>query len=188
MAGRDTKSLAAVGFLTVVAHEPQGLFGGFLVLDANGRPLEFHCTAPVKPNRAQQILFGPTLEPYLYGEQIGQTLVNSARSKPPVICTDLEPVLAVREHIATPVLLLLPADPSAAPQPTASYRLDGAHQKSLFPHAFLLGGHHWRTAASHTDDETLVTKRLEPIVGRFDLVEPFSRIREAIDEAQRSGR
>ena len=42
-----------------------------MLLNLAGRPLEFHCTAPVKPNRVQQILYGPSLQPYLYGEQIG---------------------------------------------------------------------------------------------------------------------
>src|SRR5688500_11494160 len=59
----------ALGFLTVVEHDQFGLVGGYLILNSSGRPLEFHCTAPVKPSRAQQILYGPTLTPYLYGEQ-----------------------------------------------------------------------------------------------------------------------
>src|SRR4051812_23172961 len=58
-------SPAALGFLTVVEDEQQGLVGGYLLLNPLGRPVEFHCTAPVKPNRAQQILYGPTLRPYL---------------------------------------------------------------------------------------------------------------------------
>ncbi len=106
MGQRDGKSLSALGFLTVVPHEQHGLFGGLLVLDSGGRPLEFHCTAPVKTNRAQEILFGPTLEPYLYGEQIGQTLVTAARQKPAVLCTDLAAMLAVREHVEIPVALV----------------------------------------------------------------------------------
>ena len=57
----------------------QGLFGGYLVLNLLGRPLEFHCTAPVRPNRAQEILYGPTLDPYLCGERIGQTLVGEVQ-------------------------------------------------------------------------------------------------------------
>ncbi len=64
------------GFLTVVEHPQYGLFGGYLILNTAGRPLEFHCTAPIKPNRAQEILYGPTLESFLYGEQIGQTLIS----------------------------------------------------------------------------------------------------------------
>ena len=76
MAKGEAKTPAALGFLTVLDHPQHGLMGGYLVLNAAGRPLEFHCTAPVKPNRAQQILYGPTLEPFLYGEQIGQALIG----------------------------------------------------------------------------------------------------------------
>ena len=47
----------AFGFLTAVDTPTHGLFGGYLVVDSLGRPLEFHCTAPVKVTRAQQILY-----------------------------------------------------------------------------------------------------------------------------------
>ena len=80
------KSITALGFLTVVEQDPLGLVGGYLLLNGAGRPLEFHCTAPVKPNRAQQILFGPTLAPYLYGEQIGQTLIAKGAIAPMLVC------------------------------------------------------------------------------------------------------
>ena len=53
-----------------------------------GRPLEFHCTAPIKPNRAQEILYGPTLDAFLYGEQIGRTLLAEAKIEPLLVCTD----------------------------------------------------------------------------------------------------
>src|SRR5580704_9428761 len=115
MGHRDGKSLSALGFLTVVPHEQHGLFGGLLVLDSGGRPLEFHCTAPLKTNRAQEILFGPTLEPYLYGEQIGQTLVLAARQKPAVLCTDQLAMLAVRQHVDIPVALVQLAQSETEP-------------------------------------------------------------------------
>ena len=117
MSNTDAKSKPALGFLTVVEHPQYGLFGGYLVLNTAGRPLEFHCTAPIKPNRAQQILYGPTLESFLYGEQIGQTLINQASIPPMLICTDREPALAAREHVSTPVVLVLPPeDPPVAEQ------------------------------------------------------------------------
>ena len=106
----DTKSKPTLGFLTVLEHAQHGLFGGYLVLNTAGRPLEFHCTAPIKPNRAQQILYGPTLESFLFGEQIGKTLLAKSRSEPLLVCTDREPVLAVREHVELPVALVLPGD------------------------------------------------------------------------------
>jgi len=99
--------VAALGFLTVVENELFGLVGGYLLLNASGRPLEFHCTAPVKSSRAQQILYGPTLAPYLYGEQIAQALIHKAGIEPQIVWTDQPAVLAVREFIALPVAALV---------------------------------------------------------------------------------
>jgi hypothetical protein len=96
-----------LGFLTIVENAELGLIGGYLLLNAAGRPLEFHCTAPVKANRTQEILYGPTLKPYLYGEQIGQTLLAKSKLTPIVVCTDSDPVLSVREFTEIPVVLLL---------------------------------------------------------------------------------
>src|SRR5438046_361190 len=101
------KAVPCLGFLTVVENAELGLIGGYLLLNTAGRPLEFHCTAPVKPHRTQEILYGPTLKPYLYGEQIGQALLVKSKLTPLVVCTDIEPVLAVREFTEFPVVLLL---------------------------------------------------------------------------------
>jgi len=188
MGQRDGKSLSALGFLTVVPHEQHGLFGGLLVLDSGGRPLEFHCTAPVKTNRAQEILFGPTLEPYLYGEQIGQTLVSAARQKPVVVCIDLLAMLAIRQHVEIPVALVhaSPADDEIE-KSRKNFRVDEAHDSSRAV-SFQLARHHLAVAADYREDESLVSQRLAAFSERLDLTEPFARIREAIEEAQRSGR
>jgi hypothetical protein len=109
VAQRDSKSpqQPMLGFLTVLEHEQHGLTGGYLLLTTTGRPLEFHCTAPVKPSRAQQILFGPTLAPYLYGEHIGQTLVTKGSALPAILFTDVIPALAVGQFVESPVVMVL---------------------------------------------------------------------------------
>ena len=120
MAASVRKSLPAIGFLTVLEHGQHGLFGGYLVLNTAGRPLEFHCTTPVRPNRAQEILYGPTLRPYLYGEQIGRTLLAKAKSEPLAVCTDVEPALALRDFVPLPLALVL-----VDPQPAGQCPADG---------------------------------------------------------------
>ena len=40
-----------IGFLTAVGDYTHGVIGGLLVLDLVGRPLEYHCTEPFRPNR-----------------------------------------------------------------------------------------------------------------------------------------
>ncbi|QDT70110.1 hypothetical protein MalM25_30550 [Planctomycetes bacterium MalM25] len=72
------------GYLLVVEDDRYGFTGGLLVVCERGRPLEFHCTEPVLPNRAEQILFGPTLRNYVCGDQIGGALL--AKAKLPVTC------------------------------------------------------------------------------------------------------
>jgi len=191
MGGRASAAPVTVGFLTVAEHQPHGLFGGLLVVDASGRPLEFHCTAPVKTNRAQEILFGPTLESYLYGEQIGHTLFASAKHSPLIACTDRGPVLAMRAHVEVPVVLIEPAGGQAAsasnPQ-GPQLRLDTAHPRGPRLVSFSLGRHKLALEADHAGEQAAVLAQLEPLAARWDLAEPFTRIREAIDEAQRSGR
>lgn len=169
----------AIGFLTVAEH-PAGLFGGYLLLNLLARPLEFHCTTPVKPSRAQEILYGPTLAPYLCGELIGPALVGKASHKPGVVLTDLEPVLALRMHSALPVALVQ----SSAQMPLR--RLDGAHDAPRPA----LATFHWNTNDLGVDplflgDRERVLEALESASQHFDLAEPFQRIREAIEEAQR---
>lgn len=115
------------GFLTMVCCEDGGYSGGFLVLNGAGRPLEFHCTASVKPSRAQEILYGPTLAPYLFGEQIGKTLTAKSKSELSLIFTDVEACHALRDQFTTPLLLV--DDPADGSTSTDERRRDpmGAH-------------------------------------------------------------
>ncbi|MEN6407149.1 MAG: hypothetical protein ABFC77_11840 [Thermoguttaceae bacterium] len=187
----DSKSKLLMGFLTVVEHPQHGLFGGYLVLNHLGRPLEFHCTAPIKPNRAQQILYGPTLEAFLYGEQIGQTLIGRAGAAAQLICTDRQPVMAAREHIATPLALVLPGSDEPVVEPSESsgrvFRVDAAHHGPRLV-TFQLGRNRLALPESAEDDRRQITEQLAELADSFDLAEPFQRIREAIEEAQQAVR
>lgn len=173
MTASSAKTVPAIGFLTVNEHAELGLFGGYLVLNAAGRPLEFHCTAPVKANRTQEILYGAMLKPFLYGEQIGQTLLAKAKVQPLLVCTDQTPVLAAREFSDMPLVQVL--DPKS--------KSDG---HSLVE--FELGRNRVAVQASYSTDQQRVVDRWKPHAELLDLLEPFTRIREALEEAQRSVR
>jgi len=194
MTASGSKSLPSIGFLTVREFDELGLIGGFLILNTVGRPLEFHCTAPVRPNRSQEILYGPTLAPFLYGEQIGQTLVAKCRTKPLFICTDKAPVLSLREHIDAPVLLLddlpdaEPSDPAGAV--SRKLRVDDPHPTTLRSKTpalriFQLDRRTAAVAQRYSDDQEVILQRWRPYADELDLWEPFARLADAIDEAQR---
>ena len=159
------KSLTALGFLSVVEDTAAGLFGGFLVLDHHGRPLEFHCTAPVKINRAQEILYGATLPAFLYGEHIGATLIATAKSKPQIVITDLPAVLAARPFVEVPFALFV--DDS------------NTTQQGLVA----LGDLPLGIDPLDTSQAPRLLRLLQEI-GLDDFAEPFGRIRAAIDHAR----
>src|SRR4051794_15882639 len=94
------------GYLSVINSVEHGYFGGYLIVGPVGRPLEFHCTAPIRPSRAQQILYGPTLEPFLLGEQIAGAMLNAAKLGPALILANCEATLHVRSRLNVPIVLL----------------------------------------------------------------------------------
>jgi len=156
----------AFGFLTAVDSAAHGTFGGYLLVDVLGRPLEFHCTTPVKVSRAQQILYGPTLHAHLHGMQIGATLLAEGSLTPAVVLTDLETMLQVRPHTGLPVALVKRGGAAAV-------------------NGFALGDNSVQPHATDAALEPQIQERLRELSAAVDLSEPFERIRAAIDEAQR---
>lgn len=202
----QSKSLPAIGFLTVATIPNHGLVGGYLLLNAAARPIEFHCTAPVRANRAQEILYGPTLRPYLYGEQIGQTLLARSKTKPLLAVTDIEDVLAARQFTAQPVIFILPptrgddADADAdreiadaqgthTVQRASSACRSGCTSQSVKDNLveFSLGGQRVAVSESFQKDQQIAKQCWQASIGRMDLREPFQRIHDAIHETQGGG-
>ncbi len=162
---------AAIGFLTVVDEASHGLFGGYLILNPAGRPVEFHCTAPVKPNRAQEILYGNTLKPYLYGEQIARTLIEKSKILPKIVCFDQVCAMCVRPLVSIPTILVEDAGENPAEPP---------EDRILWNKKQILSG-----LPEHPDDISATRRVLQELVIEFDFMEPFERIRSAILEAQK---
>jgi hypothetical protein len=160
----------AFGFLTTVDSPAHGVFGGYLLVDAGGRPLEFHCTAPVKVSRAQQILYGASLATHLHGRQIGGALLAEGTTAPAVVLTDHDALLSVRSQTSLPVALVRRHEAT----------IDQSSSRS-----FVIGDVCVSPSASDAADTDAVRERLSDLAASVDLTEPFERIRAAIEEAQR---
>ena len=126
------------------------------------------------------------MEAFLYGEQIGQTLLKQSDLRPMMICTDREPALAVREHAAQPVVLVLPPENSITVESQEwFYRIDRPHGGGPNLLTFDLGETGWPAAGAGAERRAIV-EQFGELAGSFDLAEPFERIREAIEEAQQA--
>ena len=155
-----------LGFLASVEDDDRGVVGGLLVTNKFGRPLEFQCTTPVKPNRTQQILYGPTLRPYLLAEVVGKTLLEKIGVKPHLVLVEAPELLELRQFVPMPVASLVSA-PAV-----------GDVTESL-----LALGQQWlQFPADCRDDLTVVRKASGQVPDTADLKEPFDRIREALGE------
>jgi hypothetical protein len=154
-----------LGFLSVL-RETAGHVGGYLVTNRWGRPLEFRLSSPVQANKVQQVLFGPTLEPYLCADLIGRKLFEKTASQVQFVFTDQRAALDLRLHIEVPVGLLL-ADGQELPGPRVDERV------CCHPH--------------FADDVHLLKDLLDQLGRTFDLADPFLRIREALSEARKLG-
>ena len=175
--GSTSKTLLALGFITVRHHSEHGYFGGYLILNQLGRPLEFHCTLPVKPSRAQSLLYGPTLDDFICGEQIAKALVAKAKLKPRLLLTDCSAVLAF-EHVGDEPMALIDASGNAENESHLRRPHVSAELKRIGSGDLRCG----ITAASAVTSELLreIAAELAP---NFDLTEPFQRIAEALLEA-----
>lgn len=189
------------GYLEALEDPDHGVTGGYLILSCTGRPLEFHCTAPVRPSRAEEILFGVTLRPHLLGERIGATLVERAALRPvTLVVADADMRLAGASHPGG-MVLIRPCPPAGVQKDSrggadASASGDGRDRRRQS-----CGGEGWapldaaslpamdaQALASPGADHAAIAAALIELAQSIDPAEPFERIREAIREAQRLSR
>ena len=166
MSGAGKTDPLRLGFMETMEVDGRGHIGGLLITNQNGRPLEFQCTTPVKPNRTQEILFGDSLRPWLLGELIGCTLLDRVSIKPTMIITSDPNLLELRNHTNIPVACANDAKSKIAER--------GGTLK--------IGGSILRFHESHGIDADILSKQTHLLPDSADLAEPLERVREALAE------
>ena len=166
MSSTDRTEQLRLGFLTAVETREHAYVGGLLVTDRFGRPLEFQCTTPVKPNRTQELLYGPTLVPFILGELLGKTLVERIAVKPHLVFVDRLEMLALRPSCQMPVLCSLERSKDDVPA------LEIVE----------LGKHRWLLHAEFTSDKEVLKKHTSFFAADADMREPLERVAEALKE------
>lgn len=165
------------GFLSVLEHPTAGALGGLLLVNRRGRPVEFHCTAPVVTSRAEEILYGATLRPHLYCDRIGGVLLKKATVQPAIVLINQLDCWPLAEWTPAPVVLV---DPSSV-DPICMDPRSNASDPPLVSQQPAL-----ETACLDQVDlaqRPAVTEQLQQLTTQVDLAEPFERIAEAIREA-----
>lgn len=170
MSGAAKTEPLRLGFMETLEVDGRGYIGGLLITNHNGRPLEFQCTTPVKPNRTQEILFGPALRPWLLAELIGSTLLERVSIKPQLIITGDDILLELRNHTTIPV----------------AYTRDLSAQAAEEKPGMRVGSNVLRFHESHPVDAETIGRQKHLLPESADLSEPLERVREALTETVRT--
>lgn len=172
MESGSSSSLSRLAFLTVLEIPEVGACGGMLILNQWGRPVEFHCTAPLTPTRTQEVLFGATLKSFLFCEQIAAALLEQTKQPPQLILVDQPELLDFHAQTEIPLVLI-----SREQQPLPSRIWNG---RVSIPRKV----EDWEVIAVVSPGTELpVLAATEDFAGQLPLDEPFERIRSAMEEA-----
>ena len=146
-------------FLDLATFEEGAVIrGGCLVTDGSTHPLEFRVSGAIQPTSMQRILYGDTLREYICIHLVGLPMLEAMESKPDLILVRAPEFLKLRPQIEVPVLWARATENSQyVLQAHPGYDQEAEIGRDMLP------------------------KRLR---GR-NIMEPFVRIRTALEEAHK---
>ncbi|AEH50793.1 hypothetical protein [Pseudothermotoga thermarum] len=145
--------------------------GGLLIVDQAGIPLEFKYTEPVIPTQLQKILYGKSLETYLYVEVIGKNLLKKAENKCEFYFTDTPILVDCAENVF--FITYHPSIVEEVQKISAEECVIPAQSGSIKV-----------SAAKEIKQETL--EKLVKMLEEIDVMEPFQRLQKALEYVCRS--
>jgi hypothetical protein len=182
MSPNEERDYLLAFFALYETSSSDGYLGTVLVTNLQGIPQEFRCTHPVKPTTIQKPLYGDALEPYIGVHLCGVPLFKSIQSLPSLslIVVHKEHLLDIRKSLSCPVIHVRRAgeaiDVRSADKTGITLKreridcLTGRFQPIVFT-----------AHPDFNDDVTIAKDILEKIFGYLDPIEPFDRMRKAIE-------
>ncbi len=160
--------LAYIDFL----ETKEGHRAGILITDETTKPIEFRVTTGVKIDDLQKILYGEALENILYKERFSIELVNALQEDFDILLVREKSLLSIREEVGKPILYIQKHDPFKAMD---RYSHKVVNITDRFDPLVV--------TISPEDHKLLipVSRKLQEIYKTFNIMEPFSRIRKAIE-------
>jgi hypothetical protein len=119
------------------------------------------------------MLYGDTLEEYIHVELIGLPLLNASKEKPTLVLVQNPSLVQIRPLVPYPVALIKRDSKS-------ELGTVDSQDKQKAPIVLVV----------HRDfpsEKAIVQADLEDIIRQRDLIEPFDRLRIALNEAHRQG-
>jgi len=178
---------ARLAYLRIVTFASGVYAGGVMVVDSRGLPLDFRYTEPLEPTKLQAMLYGKSLDRHVRHDVIFKHLVEKVEPRPALLLVDEEGLLALPAPM--PVVFLVetrlpPLREQGVLTATAEPERSGAAGFSewLLQVAETGSPLRFRIAKPEPGVETAVAELLlAAVAGGLDPVEPFGRVRGALD-------
>ena len=155
-----------LAFIDVTVFSDGSIRGGILTTDIETRPFEFRVTSPIKPTQVQQILYGASLKDYVYGELICVPLVKATKEKLSIVLIKENYLITMRPLVSVPIILV---------------NLNGAQIGDGLKPVNLSSHRNFQNELSFA--QTILT----PVMQKHDMLEPFERLKLALNEVHRAG-
>jgi len=167
-----------LGFLVFEkTAKKDGFIAALMVTDNRGYPLEFKATTPVRPSLVQRSLYGGQLEHYVAVELCAKALIQQTQRRPIAVLVPEAWLLDLAEDSKVNVLALwragevLRVEDKDTPSGGGTIRPPGSPYQPVV----------YRGKFKSSDQEREVLAFVEDCATRFDLIEPFQRMRAALE-------
>ena len=178
------EGLNNLAYVALVEMEEGVLRGGILVTDSHGKPVEFRCTSPIRPNAVQRTLYGSTLMPHIAVELVGKPLVQTVQTAPDVVLVQQEEFLSLRTRCEKPLLLARrQGEGMQLSEESGKSQREEVLASPSGKFAPVVVTCHW----DYPDDIVQCKEGLGWMFSNCDLVEPFERVKTALAALHEQG-
>ncbi len=157
--------------------------GAILVTDEWSKPIEFRCTAPIRPTQLQRTLYGKSLLPHVLTELIALPLISSVREKAQFYVIADDAYFDVRQKVSVPVIRVARLNGAKSKQEDQPKSRLQTLQSASGKFAQVEIEAHWKFEG----DLDSCGDRLRDLFARWDLVEPFQRLAEGLQYVHDEG-
>lgn len=165
-----------LGYITTRVFEGPTYLGGVLVVDKKGIPVEFKYVEPIKPSKLQTLLYGNTMDRYIRIESVGIPLVNALEHKPIVLFVREEPFLEESKW-TFPVISISRYKSNVLPNIGEYKELENSEYIIQIDSGMPI---RVRIEKKYLEKLSEIVSTLVEVGQNFDIMEPFSRLEEAI--------
>jgi len=157
---------ALIAYLMILKESEERYTGGIMVTDPYTIPVEFKYTEPLKPTGLQKILYGKSIEKFIWVDVIARKLIQGLQENPRL--------LLIQDKILFPVPAKNPVCMIASA--AGETKAEEQDYEDLFSDQ-LEGGYQLISKMKPSPD---LVQWVQRVSREVDILEPFNRLKEAL--------